>query len=366
VRRRAILSTAALGLGATAGCLGSVFETTNSRSPSVLADRPDAVYVPSHQEEMGTIGRATAGDLAVAVTYSYPHRFWTVEREDGSWTTIRTEVTRDDAVHLMATPFHEPTGTVVPNTGLSAELTRDGSLVSQEIVYPMLSQRMGVHYGANFPLPGDGSYDVTVSVGGTGDERYGAFEGLFGDPATGTVSFEYSEAARNDLALQRLDDRAGERAAVDPMSMGMLPDGRLPDPLPGDRVGTATLGDARFVLTPSGSAAPTSPSPHRRRTTGSRSPASGSLRPLATRRSVSARRLTPPSASTTARPSTSTASSPSPWMCLRRSRVTRATKRPFSRPGRRHSADPALDCRCIGKKYTGSWPHKTALSGSNW
>lgn len=247
MRRRALLSTAALGLGATAGCLGGVFETTNSRSPSVLADRPDAVYVPSHQEEMGTVGRATAGDLAVAVTYSYPHRFWTVEREDGSWTTVRTEVTRDDAVHLMATPFHEPTGTVVPNTGLSAELTRDGSLVSQEIVYPMLSQRMGVHYGANFPLPGDGSYEVTVSVGGTGDERYGAFEGLFGDPATGTVSFEYSEAARNDLALQRFDDRAGERAAVDPMSMGMLPDGRLPDPLPGDRVGTATLGDARFV-----------------------------------------------------------------------------------------------------------------------
>lgn len=193
------------------------------------------------------IGRTTAGDLAVAVTYSYPHRFWTVEREDGSWTTVQTEVTRDDAVHLMATPFHEPTGTVVPNAGLSAEITRDGSLVSQEIVYPMLSQRMGVHYGANFPLPDDGSYEVTVSVGGTGDERYGAFEGLFGDPAAGTVSFEYSEAARNDLSYQRFDDRAGERAAVDPMSMGMLPDGRLSDSLPGDRVGTAMLGDARFV-----------------------------------------------------------------------------------------------------------------------
>jgi hypothetical protein len=247
MRRRALLSTVALGLGATAGCLGGAFETTNSRSPPVLGDRPDAVYLPTHQEEMGTVGRATAGDLTLAVTYSYPHRFWTVEREDGSWTTVRTEVTRDDAVHLMVTPFHEPTGTVVPNAGLSAEITRDGSLVSQEIVYPMLSQRMGVHYGANFPLPGDGAYEVTVSVGGTSDERYGAFEGLFGDPVTGTVAFEYDEAARNDLSFQRFDDRAGERAAVSPMSMGMLPDGRLPDPLPGDPAGTASLGDARFV-----------------------------------------------------------------------------------------------------------------------
>lgn len=247
MRRRALLSTLALGLGATAGCTGGAFETTNSRSPPLLADRPDAVYLPTHQEEMEMVGRATAGDLTVVVTYSYPHRFWTVERVDGAWTTARTEVDRDDAVHLMVVAFHEPTGTVVPNAGLSVEIAQDGSLVSQEVVYSMLSQRMGVHYGANFPLPGDGSYEVTVSVGGTTDERYGALAGLFGDPATATVPFAYSEAERNDIAYERFDDRAGERTAVEPMAMGMLPDARLPDPLPGERAGTASVGDARFV-----------------------------------------------------------------------------------------------------------------------
>ena len=247
MRRRALLSTAALGLGATAGCLGSGFETTTSRSPPVLADRPDAVYLPTHQEGMATAGRGTAGDLTVVVTYSYPHRFWTVEREDGAWTTARTEVDRDDAVHLMVVAVHEPTGTVVPNAGLSVEIERDGSLVSQEIIYPMLSQRMGVHYGANFPLPGDGSYEVTVSVGGVEMERYGALAGLFGDPATATVPFAYSETERNAISYERFRDRAGGRTAVAPMAMESLPDVALPDSLPGDRLGTATVGDARFV-----------------------------------------------------------------------------------------------------------------------
>jgi hypothetical protein len=248
--RRAYLGTVgAAGLAGLAGCVAGAFETTNDRAPAVLADRPDAVYLPTHREGMVVVGRDAAADLTVAVTYSYPHRFWTVERGEDGWTTARTEVTRDDAVHLMAVPFHEPTGTVVPNVGLSAEVTRDGSLVGQEVVYPMLSQRMGVHYGANVPLPGDGSYEVTVSVGGTTDERFGAFAGLFGDPATATVAFDYSEAERNEIGFERFDDRAGEAAAVPTTSMSTLPTSRVPDPLPGDRVAEGSLGDARFVAT---------------------------------------------------------------------------------------------------------------------
>jgi len=244
VYRRAYL--AGLGLAATAGCLAGAFETTNARAPPVVDDRPDAVYLPTHQEEMRVVGTARAGDLTVVVTYSYPHRFWTVERSEEGWTTNRTAVGESDAVHLMAVPFHEPTGTVVPNAGLSAAVSRDGSLVSQEVVYPMLSQRMGVHYGTNVPLPGDGDYEVTVRVGGVSVERYGAFDGLFADPATATVPFAYRAAERDEIASERLD-RAGARGAAEPMSMGVLPDLRAPDPLPGDRLGRGSLGDARFV-----------------------------------------------------------------------------------------------------------------------
>jgi hypothetical protein len=243
MRRRAFL---AAGAAALAGC-GAV-ETTNGRAPALVADRPDAVYRPTHREGMGTVGRARAGDLAVAVTYSYPHRFWTVENDGGTWTTALTEVRPDDAVHLMTIPFHEPTGRVIPNAGVSVEIARDGRLVSQETVYPMLSQRMGAHHGANFPLDGDGSYEVTVSVGGLSTPRYGAFAGLFDDPATGTVAFDYAEAARNEIGYRTLDD-AGERGALSPMSMGSLPVGRVPDPVPGERLRAGSTGDATLVVT---------------------------------------------------------------------------------------------------------------------
>ncbi len=244
MQRRAYL--ASLGLAATAGCVVGGFETTNSRAPPVPDDRPDGVYLPTHQEGMRVVGSTRAGDLTVVVTYSYPHRFWTVERSDDGWTTARTSVTSDDAVHLMAVPFHEPTGTVVPDAGLSTAVTRDGSLVSQEVVYPMLAQRMGVHYGTNVPLPGNGDYEVIVSVGGVSAERYGAFEGLFGDPVTATDSFAYRAAERDEIAYERFD-RAGARDAVPPASMAALPDARVPESLPGDRLGRGSLGDARFV-----------------------------------------------------------------------------------------------------------------------
>jgi hypothetical protein len=44
----------------------------------------------------------------------------------------------------MATIWDKQSGVVVPiDAGLSAEITQNGELVSQEVIYPMLSQQMG-------------------------------------------------------------------------------------------------------------------------------------------------------------------------------------------------------------------------------
>jgi hypothetical protein len=144
------------------------------------------------------------------------------------------------------TPFDPESGQVVPDTGLSVEVYRDGSLVTQETIYRMLSQQMGFHYGANFPLDGDGTYEVRVAVGGVGLRRFGGFEGRFGDPGTASVSFEYSERARNDLPYTLLSDRQGERGALEAMAMGGNPVGRTPESLPGTPLGTGSLDDAQF------------------------------------------------------------------------------------------------------------------------
>ena len=249
MRRRAYLRAAGVaGTAGLAGCagVGSLFETTNSRAPPLVENRPDAVYYPSHVEGMKVAGTGRAGDLEVALFYSYPHRFWTVEKDDGAYVTRKTGIERDDAVHLMALPWDPETGTVVPDTGLSLEITRDGELVSQEVIYAMLSQRMGVHYGANFPLSGDGTYTVTASVGGASLERFGAYEGKFGDAATTDVQFEFSESTLKEIPYRLLEEKAGERGAVDPMRMEGAPVGRAPKSLPGESLGAGTAGDVAF------------------------------------------------------------------------------------------------------------------------
>ncbi|SFR38659.1 Fe2+ transport protein [Halogeometricum rufum] len=247
-RRRFLSAAGAAGVGSLAGCIGvpDLLER-RSREPPVVADRPAAVYVPTHVDSMEMAGTTAVGDLRAAVTYSYPHRFWVVERDDGAFVTKRVAATAEDSVHLMVSVWEPETGLVVPNTGLSVAIRREGELVSQEVVYPMLSQRMGVHYGANFPLDGDGTYEVEVSVGGLDANRFGSFAGRFADPATGTVALEFATRTLNDITSESLADRQGERGAVRPMEMATIPVGRAPETLPGASLGRGTSGDAAFL-----------------------------------------------------------------------------------------------------------------------
>jgi len=246
-RRREFLAAAGgLGVAGLAGCLG-LFETESLTTPPVLDDRPDAVYFPTHVEGMKHATTVDVGEYRLALLYSYAHRFWTVSGTD------RTKKPAEKDVHLMATLFDPDTETVVSDTGLSMAVERDGDLVAQETVYRMLSQRMGFHYGANFPLDGDGTYDVQVTVGAVDESPRltGAFEGSFAEPRTASVPFEYTQAERDDIAFENTEDRAGERAATDAMSMGTFPNAVAPSEgaLPGRTLGTGSHADAEFVAT---------------------------------------------------------------------------------------------------------------------
>ena len=243
MNRRRFLATVGASSSLLAGCAG-FSTTTYSSEPPLVENPPDAVYLPSHVEGMETVGMAEAGDAMVAVTYSYPHRFWTVEQDGDDFVTQRVDVGSDDAIHLMATVWEPETGVVVPNTGLSIEISNQDGLVSEEVVYPMLSQQMGFHYGANFPLDGNDVYDVRVSVGATSVARYGSLAERLDEPAAATVSFDYREAARNEIDYTVFEEsRRGQREAVAPMSMEMMPVGRVPDSVPGESLGEATIGD---------------------------------------------------------------------------------------------------------------------------
>jgi len=218
-------------------------ETTTPQRTTV-EDRPEGVYVQPFLESMSMQGTAQVGDYAVALLYTIPHVFWTVTGTERS----RQPLSADASAHVMAQVWDPETNTVLPEVGLSIEISRDGALVSEEVIYPMLSQRMGFHYGGNFTLDGDGTYDVRLSVGGMQIPRTGAFEGRFGEPATADLELTFTEATRSEIRVRDIE-QAGQRGALRPMEMETLPVGLAPAPeeLPGSVLGSAESGDARFV-----------------------------------------------------------------------------------------------------------------------
>jgi hypothetical protein len=257
-RRRFLGATAALGSALAVGCLDSDGAATDAPTDTPTAtpsttpaptttapDKPAGIYVQSFQERMSMQGTATSGDYEFALLFAVPHDFWTVTGDDVSL----TEATEADSLHLMAGVWDPETRTVLPETGLSVEIARDGDLVSQEVIYPMLSQPMSFHYGGNFGLDGDGTYDVTISVGGTSIRRTGAFDGRFGDPASVTIPLEFTEETRAELGTQPLD-RGGQPGALRPMEMAM-PQAVLPpeSEMAGTVRGSAMADDARLVVT---------------------------------------------------------------------------------------------------------------------
>ncbi|WP_436929972.1 DUF7350 domain-containing protein [Halosimplex halobium] len=245
-RRRFLAAGAAAASVGLAGCR-SLFQTRSARSPPLVEDRPDAVYVPSHAEGMAMVGVASAGDFRVALTYSYPHRFWLVSGDS----TEKVEIEGSDSLHLMTTVWDPETMTVLPHGSVTATITRDGErLTSGKSLWPMLSQNMGVHAGDNLELDGDGTYEVEVTVPPLPTRRAGPLAGRFGELGTASFTLEFSQSALEEISYERLPDRQGERDALDPMSMDMMPVSSTPAPgdLPGTVVGEGASGDARFVV----------------------------------------------------------------------------------------------------------------------
>ena len=246
MKRRDAIKTLGIGaLAATAGCLGGFERQSAWRAPPLVEDRPAAVYLPAITEGMKLYGKTTAGPYGVALTYSYPHRFWTAAGSE----LQRTVVEADDSIHLMASLWDAETGTVLPlDAGVSIEILRDGDLVSEEVAYPMLSQQMGMHYGSNYVLDGEGDYEARVHVGGTSLSRTGSFAGGFGAAETATFEFAFETDDLYDVELTRLGDEAGSRGAVPAMEMMGVPTGKAPavDALPGRHLGRRTSADALF------------------------------------------------------------------------------------------------------------------------
>ena len=249
MRRRSVIraGAGALSTGLLAGCIGGGDGGDGGTpQPTGTDGRHDGVYVQRFTDSMAMQGTAGAGDLKLAVMYSAPHRFWRMVGDERK----EEPVAESDSMHLMAAVWEPETGIVVPETGLTVEIAPEGGAFDEQVIYPMLSQPMGFHYGANFALDGDGTYDVRVTVGGLNVRRTGAFEGRFGDPATATVGVTFDAETRQNLDEHTRElDSFGDPGAVEPMEMTM-PDGTLPaaGSMPGELIGSERTDDAVLPL----------------------------------------------------------------------------------------------------------------------
>jgi hypothetical protein len=247
MRRRDVLrvagSTSILGL---TGCAG-IFETRNALEPPLVEDRPDAVYYPTHFEGMKMPGMKEGGGYKCALTYSYPHRFWLMKPNG----ITQVDIESTDSMHLMPVVWDAQTGIIPPDINPQLRITQNGESVDQFAPWPMLSQPMGFHFGDNAQLQGDGTYTIEVSIGGPSTRRTGSLVENQGN-ASFRFEFEFSTSKLNEISITDIpDDRQGTKGAVDLMDMKMLPSSQVPKPeaLPGDVRGTATSGDAKFVVT---------------------------------------------------------------------------------------------------------------------
>jgi hypothetical protein len=247
------LATAALSAGCTSdGTDDEPTTESTTATTTTTSNKHDGVYVQSFEERMAMQGTTTAGEYTVALMFTVPHTFWTLTGRDRSKTAKRD----DDSLHLMAAVWDDDSGTVLPDAGVSVEITDgDGDLVSQEVIYPMLSQPMGFHYGGNFSLAGDGTYTVNVSIGGINARTTGDFEGRFRGAETAVMDLEFTEETRARVGSTAIE-RADEPGALAPRETS-YPKSIAPteSELPGTVHGTAAIDDAYFAVTALDSAA---------------------------------------------------------------------------------------------------------------
>lgn len=248
MHRRTFLraGTGLAGTTALAGCLSGIFEAQSAQSPPLVENRPNAVYYPSHVEGMNMAGMTSAKWYKAGLMFSFPHRFWIVTGQNKK----KVEIQDSDTVHLMASVWDKKTNIVPPNANLRIDVTKDGESVASKSLWPMLSQNMGFHFGDNVGLSGDGTYTVTVQVGPMDTRRTGTFQGRFGKGATFEFTLDYSQQQREDIMFKRLDQKKGQKGAVEPMQMEMAPLAQVPPKkkLPGRAIGEATSGDGVFVV----------------------------------------------------------------------------------------------------------------------
>lgn len=95
--------------------------------------------------------------------------------------------------HLMVMLSDAQTGTAIPYGSVWATIRKQGKLVFDERLWPMISRYMGTHFGNNIDLPGTGTYQLTLLVGPPQAARHMEYAKVWLKPHRVSLTFHWTE-----------------------------------------------------------------------------------------------------------------------------------------------------------------------------
>jgi hypothetical protein len=124
---------------------------------------------------MVPVGTADWQGMSIAARTSAPATF--VLFDGTSQQVVRP--TASDSFHLMVLLSDASTGYAIPYSSVWATITKNGKVVYDERLWPMISRYMGPHYGNNVALPSAGLYHLSLLVSPPEAARHLEYKGLW-------------------------------------------------------------------------------------------------------------------------------------------------------------------------------------------
>ena len=134
------------------------------------------------------VGRALAGDMIVIFELEAAKAMWMQMGKPSKW--VEHPVAKGEIFHVEVKPVDPKSKTRIASAEVKfSAVNRDNKKRVSGTLHPMWGGS-GLHYAANSPLAGDGTYETTVTVGVPTFGRATADKNLWTTPVTATFHFK--------------------------------------------------------------------------------------------------------------------------------------------------------------------------------
>ena len=134
------------------------------------------------------VGRASAGNMIVIFELEAAKAMWMQMGKPLKW--VEHPVGKGEIFHVEVKPVDPKSKTRIAYAEVKfSAVNRDNKKQVSGTLHPMWGGS-GLHYAANSPLAGDGTYETTITVGVPGFGRATADKNLWTTPVTATFHFK--------------------------------------------------------------------------------------------------------------------------------------------------------------------------------